>query len=754
MSFITRSRFALPILLALIGLIYMCRGVLVVPPQVDGEHVFKTERAFERLERILGDERPHPVDSDANDLVRARLVAEIETLGFAPIIGDAFHCKKGRRRGTCARLRNIAFWVTEPGPNAVLVASHYDSVPAGPGASDDGAGVAASLEIAALLKGQELNRPVLVLITDGEEIGLMGAELFVATDPLAQMVGAVVNMEARGVAGLSALIQTSRPNGRDLAVLKSTTRLPAASSLNDDIYELLPNDTDMTEFLALDIDAANLAYAGRPSLYHTPGDNLANLDKRSLFNLGASGLAATQSFLTQSGETPESQWLYVDVLGQAVLKFPVWLGGSLLGLSLLAALWLLWREGNSLKHRLKLFVLPPLALGAGLLLAILGTMLVDAVRADRFFGAAYPAALRGLHIAAALTGALIPYTFLARAGEARGLLAASWGLFAGLGLLAFVLVPGAAIAFVPSATVFGLAALTFGLNHERLGAVIAAIGIAVLLLMLLPLTALGETGLFIEASAPFAAIGVLAFLFAVPFVWPSEEYFLRKFWLSGLATGAVAIGCLAVSLLVPAHSADAPRALSITHIQGDGLEGAYYTVPGTKSVPNQMLNVAAFERGPLKPIFSGQIQHAQAPVFTSSGVLVEILEDRISGETRTLSIKVSAPDSDRLVLVYDSDTKLTAAQLNAQTFDPEDGVPNTYLCQGRACRDVRLEVAFEASNPAPELSIYAARFGLDAQSAALLAARPDSATARQAGDTRMVIKTIRFDPDEDVTPSP
>jgi hypothetical protein len=754
MSSIQQSRLALPILLVLICLAYLFRGVLVIPPAVDPDHPFNTARAFERLGRILGDERPHPVDTAANDAVRERLLSEIEMLGFEPVVGDVFHCKEGRRRGTCARLRNIAFWVTEPGPNAVLIASHYDSVPAGPGASDDGAGVAASLEIAALLKAQDLNRPVLVLITDGEEIGLMGAEYFVKADPLAQMVGAVVNMEARGVAGLAALIQTSRPNGRDLAVLDSTTRLPAASSLNADIFDLLPNDTDMTEFLALDIDAANLAFAGRPSLYHTPGDNLANLDQRSLFNIGASGLAAAEAFLGQSGDEQDVQLLYVDVLGRAVLKFPVWLGGFVLGLSLLCAFWLLWREGRSVRHRLKLLALPPLALGVGVLLAILANMLVDAVRADRFFGAAYPMALRGLHIAAGLTGALIPYTFLARASEARGLLAGAWVLLALVGGLAFVLVPGASIAFVPSATMFAIAALGLGLGLNRLGNIAAASGIGVFVILLLPLTALGETGLLIEASAPFAAIGVMIFLFVVPYVWPPEVHFLRRFWLSGLATGGVAIGFLVASLVVPAHSADAPRGLSVTHIQGDGLDGAYYTVPGSKPVPEPMRDIAPFERGPLEPVYSGSVQHAPAPGFASSGILVDILEDRIADEIRILSMKVSAPDSDRLVFVFEGETKLSAMQINTQRFDPEDGLPNAYLCQGRACRNVRMDFAFGASDPAPELGIYAARFGLDAGSDALLEARPDTATARQMGDNRLIVKMITFDPDEATGPAP
>lgn len=741
------SRFALPLLLVAIVLVYLFRGVLVEPPKVDPDHMFNTERAYERLERILGDEAPHPVDTDANDLVRERLLTEIEALGFTPIIGDEFHCVERRSRAVCARLRNIAFWVTEPAPNAVLIASHYDSVPAGPGASDDGAGVAVSLEIAAILKSHEPTRPVLVLITDGEEVGLMGADLFVRHDPLAQMVGAVVNLEARGVAGLAALIQTSRPNGRDLAALDSTTRLPAASSLNADIYELLPNDTDMTEFLTLDIDAANLAFAGRPALYHTPGDNLENLDKRSLFNIGASGLAATLAFIGQSGAEAEAQWLYVDLLGQMLIKLPVWLGGALLALCALLSLALLWRSLETRGGKFRVLAVPPIALGAGLLLAICATMLIDAVRVERLFGAAYPIALRGTHVTAALAGALIPYTFMTRAGDARALMASAWVWVALFGLLAFMLVPGASIVFVPAAAVFALAALALHLGYERIGQGMGLFGIAIFLLVALPLSALGETGLFIEASAPFAAIAVFAFALTVPFIWPDEENLLRWCWHCGLGTGAAAIVFIVASLIVPAYSAHAPRALPVIQLQGDGIDGAHYIVVGNDPVPDQMHQIAAFEAGTLEPVYSRTIQRAPAPGFASDGIETNITSDEPAADTRTITLEVYAPDSDRVSLVLGGGTKLAAAQLNGQDMAFEDGPFSGFTCVGRACRIIQFTMQFDAANRAPDLEVYAVRFGLGPESAALLAARPSGATTIQTGDHRLVYKTLAIDPE-------
>ena len=145
-------------LLLLLFALFLLGPWVINAPSVDSEHPFDTDATFERLARILGDEAPHPVDSDASDGVIQRLQDEIRALGFESIIDEAFHCGS-RWNVACGRVRNIGFWVTEPGPDAVMIASHHDSVPTGPGAADDGMGVATSLEIARLMKNRDLPRP-------------------------------------------------------------------------------------------------------------------------------------------------------------------------------------------------------------------------------------------------------------------------------------------------------------------------------------------------------------------------------------------------------------------------------------------------------------------------------------------------------------------------------------------------------------------------------------------------------------------
>ena len=67
---------------------------------------------------------------------------------------------------------------------AVLLNAHYDSTPAGPGAADDGIGVATLLEVGSVLQHQPLKRPVILLFNEGEEYGLNGAAAFeIRIDP-------------------------------------------------------------------------------------------------------------------------------------------------------------------------------------------------------------------------------------------------------------------------------------------------------------------------------------------------------------------------------------------------------------------------------------------------------------------------------------------------------------------------------------------------------------------------------------------
>ncbi|MFN9955171.1 MAG: M20/M25/M40 family metallo-hydrolase, partial [bacterium] len=92
-----------------------------------------------------------------------------------------------------------------PGP-AIMLCAHIDSAPGSPGASDDGFGVAILLEAAAALgSGPWPGRDIILLFSDAEESGLLGARQFVSNHPWHSKVGPVINVDNRGNSGPSIL---------------------------------------------------------------------------------------------------------------------------------------------------------------------------------------------------------------------------------------------------------------------------------------------------------------------------------------------------------------------------------------------------------------------------------------------------------------------------------------------------------------------------------------------------------------------
>lgn len=293
--------------------------------------LFSGLRARAALARILGDEAPHPVGSSAHAAVLARTAAELRAIGVEPEVHESLVVG---RSGIVTRVHNL--FATIPGradgPGGALDAprialtAHHDSVAAGPGAADDGAGVAAAIEcVRALRAGAPLEHTLLLAITDGEEVDLSGACALVRELPDAREVRATVNLEARGTSGLAFLFQTGPGVGDALARFGDLASRPSTSSIAALVYDKLPNDTDLSVFLAAGWTGLNFAFIGDFRRYHTPRDDLAHLDTRSLQHLGEGALAGLRALdgldlAVQHDERPARVWH--DVLGRGVIGWP------------------------------------------------------------------------------------------------------------------------------------------------------------------------------------------------------------------------------------------------------------------------------------------------------------------------------------------------------------------------------------------------------------------------------------------------
>lgn len=234
---------------------------------------------------------PHFVGTEAHKATREYILAQLEEMGLPAQVQDSFPQTIGinKKWSGAVQTKNIMAKIPGKGSSkALLLLSHYDSaVHSAVGASDDASGVAVILETVRmyLATGKQPKNDIIILFTDAEEIGLLGASVFVNEHPWAKEVGLVLNFEARGSGGPSyMLLETNGGNKNLIEHFKAAnTAYPVANSLVYSIYKMLPNDTDLTVFREDgDIDGFNFAFIDDHYDYHTAQDTPGRLDANTL----------------------------------------------------------------------------------------------------------------------------------------------------------------------------------------------------------------------------------------------------------------------------------------------------------------------------------------------------------------------------------------------------------------------------------------------------------------------------------------
>lgn len=295
--------------------------------------------------RVLTREAGH-TGSPGNAQRRRYILEQLERAGVTGEVQSTDAAVSLLGRVVAARVHNVVARLPgrERGP-AVLLSAHYDAVPNSPGAGDDAAGVATLLETARVLRASApLRRDVLFLFTDGEELGLLGAEAFVGQHPLAREVGWVLNFEARGSRGVSAMYETSLPNAELLGIFSRVAPRPVASSLIASLSRVLPNDTDFTVYRRAGMAGYAFAFADGFEDYHRATDTVHRLDARSLSHHLSYAVPLARELAehppARGSAAPRQQdVVYFDVLGRAVVSYPLWLALASGGLAFAA--WLL-----------------------------------------------------------------------------------------------------------------------------------------------------------------------------------------------------------------------------------------------------------------------------------------------------------------------------------------------------------------------------------------------------------------------------
>lgn len=710
-----------------------------VPPVRSLPGQFDATRAKARLAFVLGDQRPHPADSQADDMVRARLVTALRQIGLHPVVRDQIACNGSRKAPfvACARVRNVIAILGPPNGKALLLSAHYDSVPVGPGASDDGVGVATLLEVGSLLKDRPLKRPVMLLFNEGEELGLIGARAFLA-DPLSRSVDSVLNFEARGITGPATMFETSRPSGAAIEVLARTARRPFASSMSTDIYHLMPNDTDVTTYNERGWLALNFAIMGNETHYHSPGDDLASLDPRSLQHMGDQALAAASELA--SGLPPAGgQRIFMDVAGRWFVQVPLWAGLAVF-VALFAAFGLVtvWRGAYGAPLAAPLAGLIVGTSAAWLATRILGTL------HEGLYWRAHPELSFLAIYATVLVAVLAMLRTIGGSATLGQLRAAFWLAFLLIGGSLALAAPGAIMYFLgpPIVVALGMAAARW---QPRAEAVASLLAIALLYVTWGEMLALLEE-LFSPGPlwivAPAAAIVIMpALIEAMPLFSRAS----RRVALLGPALAALA--AWAVVAVAPAYSAERQQRFTIEHVTEFPSRTSSWSVlnDGTR-LPAALERAWKWRGGKLS--YSEQTR-ALAPAPPLPGIAppsLEPIEIVNHGSERLLRLRLKANGAERILLTAPAGARIRAAGVRGSVRPVIGAGPDTKFllsCAGRSCDGAEIVLDQGTGGPT-DFTLVGSRNGLPPSAAPLLRDRPRFARPQYVPDQTVAATIVRL----------
>ncbi len=744
---------ALPGTLILLLLLLVLTLLRLAPPSPKAASApqgeFSAGRARSILANLAGDGAPHPVGSPAQMRTRQRVAAEIRRLGYTVREEQDFVCMD---LGNCTSVRNLIAELPGRDPSTVvLLVAHYDSVGAGPGVSDDLAGVAAALEVARILKAEpQARHSIVFLLDEGEEGGLLGARGFLESSPEAGRVKAIVNLEARGTSGPSLMFETGRTNAWLVPLFAGSVPHPCTSSIFSMLYEYLPNDTDFSVFKRRGLSGFNFAYIANPAHYHTPLDNLANSSPASLQHQGENALATVRALANADLESPHrGRAVFFDLLSLWVFGWPASWGLFLAGVPLLLVVgtavrlvrWALVTGGEIARGFLAWWAVV-------LLVAVAGFALSFLLRLAG--GLSTPCPAHSLPGQAAFWLLAVGVVILAAGWFRRagffGLWIGGWLAWTLLGLVTALLLPGASYLFIVPAWAAGLAGLFLpGGERARIATVAMpalAVGALWFPLLILFYVGMGDPMLWLVGTLLAIMLTVL-----LPFGATAGEGGRRPLAAAGALVAA--LGFVIAIVVLPVYSPDSPRRLNFTFHQDAGTGEARWLVVGPpQPLPPTVQREASFGQ-PVPPFpWSAPLIRAYAapaPAQTFPAPSLAVVRDETAAGKRHLVVHLSSPRGATNVFVFIP----TAARVETATVAGER-VPlrrnwpapyRSFQVLGLPPGGVDLDLVLGTTAP-HEWYVLDRSAGLPPAGASLLQARPAWASPFQDGDVTLVSRKV------------
>ncbi|MCL2576085.1 MAG: M28 family peptidase [Defluviitaleaceae bacterium] len=257
----------------------------IQPPSVD-----RSSPNYPVFQRMMGNierwtQTPRPIGSKELESVRTEIVAEIENMGFSPIIHNVESINI-QMNNTDIDVKNILVKFEHPdAARGVLFMAHYDSVGNSAGAGDNMVSVAALLEgLRSLEQVSDLKNNIYILFTDSEEFGLIGSRGFVNEHPeLLEKIDMIVNIDGTSSGGVILFERT--PLSYSLVrFYKNASVRPIGFSLASFIYDMMPMASDLMPFERAGLNGFSISAMEGMNTWHTPMDSFENLNEATAWH--------------------------------------------------------------------------------------------------------------------------------------------------------------------------------------------------------------------------------------------------------------------------------------------------------------------------------------------------------------------------------------------------------------------------------------------------------------------------------------
>jgi len=328
----------------------------LLPPPItkSSPNVFVSSRARASLDK-LANFGPRPTGSYSNEVAAVQLILGIvnntKTFAVNKNIDIQFEVQKVSGSFQLVKfldgfvqsydgVQNVVVRVSakdgRQDKSAILVNAHFDSVPQGPGASDDAISCAIMLEVIRVIANSPdiiLNNDVIFLMNGAEETILAASHGFITQHRWSKDIIAFINLEAAGSGGKELLFQSGPGHSWLLQAYIDAAPHPFASVLGQEVFQsgLIPSDTDFRIFRDYGhLPGLDVAFIQNGYVYHTDHDTSARIPDGSIQRAGDNVLAVLTNLagnknIGADGSSNQTS-VFFDLLGLCMVEYPAWVG--------------------------------------------------------------------------------------------------------------------------------------------------------------------------------------------------------------------------------------------------------------------------------------------------------------------------------------------------------------------------------------------------------------------------------------------